>query len=270
MDLRGLHPTVMFNAAHALANPTLLRPLLEKYPDLASFAERMETVEAKLRMALDAADEDAKAEAEARSRLDALQAEREALEARYDAVFRATWYIIETLRHVEDEALQKRGERLRAVLAPTGRGILRYSVNRKIGEARAAEARLDAEDRHALESTFAPTGNLLEMHTHRFELAEKLTAIQHEISRVSGRNPELEFELRAAKKAWQDAVKALVGVMKMVQLEPEDRRELLEPIVSEIEKLRVRRARRKLRDEGAAVPQVANDAAEADDTQAAS
>lgn len=258
MDLRGLDPTVMLDAAHAYASPGRLRPVLEKYPDLAAFAKRMEAVEKTLRKAMDAVDEETERRAKDQAHVEALRAKRNALISRHDDVYRVMWFTLEALRYVEDEALRRQHEGMRTKLMPQGRTLLRNSVVRKTGQARASEEILDAVDRDALAKVASPSGTLLEMQSLRFRLAEDLTKAQDAFTDATALDPEILTDLRKAKKAWRVAVRALLGVMKMAPLEPKDRQNLLIPIVLEVQKVAERRARAQLR-RAATTDDVAND-----------
>lgn len=240
MDLRGLHDTIMLNAARALASPDRLRPILDKYPDLASFAKRFGRVETALREAMDDIDEDH------RERLEAVKAQRSELEAKHDAVIRQTWLALEAHRFALEPTVREQAASLSRTLLPVGRRMTnRYSVNRKLGEAQAAEERLDPPDREELRQLEAPQGTVLALHELRMDVVKELESVQDQLSGLTTQMKAPSQNIARIRRQWIRLVRAFISMMDLVGVDPEDREKVLAPITEDVEKRERQRSRRE-------------------------
>lgn len=173
-----------------------------------------------------------------------------ALDTDHDRYTRSLHAIVSGIADMAKEKETADGYRsLRAALFPTGLDINRQSYVVQAGEPTLREGRLTAEHRELLETTCVKTP---EGQRSLRDLVDQVTKVAHALGEAEAKKKRLQQENTQessrgpARRAFARIVSHFVATLELEDgLSPEGRRQILEPLESELRKAAQARARAK-------------------------
>lgn len=236
--IRGIHENTMLSLAEKFIDANHLRGQLEGHPQLTPFVGHFEEVVRILREVIDARLVETSEEV-----VQQKEARFQAL-AEHDAVIAQLHFSLAAARASIDPAVAASAVRLYALLLPEARGVLRYSVERKLGEAYAAQERIEPADREAMERLGTVSGSVWALHERRIEVAERLADHDVALLKLRSQAPPGAVGLREAKGYWVRLVRLFEATVRFLVITDEEKQLLLGHIEDAAQLVIVRRRRR--------------------------